>query len=149
MSGERKDRNRYYDLESGKYVDEYKWDGEGVPKVFDFHKTVNLFTAEEWNKMISEVYYPIILLSFVGFGSGTRAKVEVEMPTYNASKRFLCFVKKDDARPGTKGHFMSCLVDDPSKLILVDDMIKNCNSARAAGCQAIQVFDPEDVIKSL
>lgn len=145
----REDRNRYYDLKEKRYLDEYKWEGEEVPRIYDFHRTVNLFTSDEWNDLIKDVKYPIILLSYVGFGGETRVKVEGEMPHYHADNYFLCFVKKGDAREGTKGYFMSKLVKDPSTLTLVDDRIKNCNSAIAAGCQTIQVFSKSDVVKSL
>ena len=149
MSDAREDRTRYLDLSTGNCVDEYRWEGEGVPRVYDFHRTVNLFEAEEWNEMTKELAYPIILLSFVGFAGQTRVKVEANMPKYNAAKHFLCFIKKGNASHGTKGYFMKGLTDDPSQLVLVDDRVKNCNSAKAAGCQTIRVFSKEDVIKSL
>ena len=80
--------------------------------VFDFYKTLSLFTSKECNDLYEKLKskFKIIILSYVGFNTQTRIKAEKELEKYKADYKILCFKRGSEEIKGNKGYFISRLI---------------------------------------
>lgn len=119
--------------------------------VLDFHNVCDLFKPDDLYKVLENVSIPIIILSHVGTTTQTRINAHHEILEYKYDSWF-CFKKKNNANPGTKGHFMSMLKTKGFLPILLDDSQDNIDSALSADCKAHLILDIQnvkDVIQNL